>query len=153
MIIKPPQSLAISNPNKKRLFLAGTIDNGDSEDWQERVGTALASEFNIINPRRDEWDATWKQDSAEMYQQIHWELSGLETADNVLFNFLPNSKSPVTMLELGLIIGWKISYHKEVLVICPPEFYRYANIEAVCSRYGITLFHTEEDFVRTVLDD
>ena len=48
-------------------------------------------------------------------------------------NFLPNSKSPVTMLEFGLLVGCD---SQKLHVICPEDFYRYDNIRITYNRFG-----------------
>ena len=78
------------------LFLGGTIDNGNSLDWQK----ALTDELNscdtvhpimIYNPRRKEWPAAEAHD--EIDKQINWELYHLERADLIVMNILPKSRS------------------------------------------------------------
>ena len=51
-VYKAPQKWKIDKPG---VFLAGTIDNGNSTDWQAKATTVLNKyDINIINPRRDE---------------------------------------------------------------------------------------------------
>jgi hypothetical protein len=111
------------------IFLAGTIDMGDSEDWQSKF-EKLGDEFLLINPRRTDWDSSWHKDSVEFKRQVNWELDNLERCDIIVMNFEPHSKSPISLLELGLFIG-----HGKMYVICPDEFYRKGNVEIVCERY------------------
>ena len=124
------------------LFLAGTIDNGDSLEW----GKELIGELNscdtvhpimIYNPRRDEWNANASKD--EMDKQIKWELHHLERADLIVMNILPNSKSPISLMELGLF-----ARDKKMIVFCQESFYRYDNVRVVCQMYGIPLFNTND---------
>lgn len=45
---------------RRSVFLAGTIDNGDSPDWQKRVETSLSDlDVLVLNPRRSEWGSSW----------------------------------------------------------------------------------------------
>ena len=49
--------------NPFRIFLAGTIDNGDSTDWQQGLintinGVELRRPTSIYNPRRKEWPSS-----------------------------------------------------------------------------------------------
>ena len=53
----------------------------------------------LFNPRQGAWDPNKK---GEMDYQVNWELEHLEDADYILMNILPDSKSPITLLELGL---------------------------------------------------
>ena len=83
-VIKPPHSI-VKNSNKgwDKIFLAGTIEMGNSEDWQTKVSNALADRpYTILNPRREQWDASWEQriENPQFYQQVNWELDGLNKA-------------------------------------------------------------------------
>ena len=56
------------------VFLAGTIDNGNSEDWQQTVAAKLAGRdrrYLLYNPRQEEWHPERK---GEMDYQVNWEL-------------------------------------------------------------------------------
>ena len=126
------------------VFLAGTIDNGDSHDWQAEVISAidkLEESVSIYNPRRPEWDATWQQDISNTHfrKQVEWELEHIELADIVVVNFLPGSQSPITLLELGFIAGRDDDF-TDVVVCCPPGFWRRGNVQVVCARHDIPLY-------------
>ena len=126
--------------NPFRIFLAGTIDNGDSTDWQQELintinGVELKKPTSIYNPRRKEWPSS--DDHREIDRQIEWELSHLEKADLIVMNILANSKSPISLMELGLF-----AKEGRLMVFCPKTFYRYDNVRVVCKRYGIPLFTT-----------
>jgi len=59
MIIKAPHSLYNIGSNFS-IFLAGSIEMGVAENWQEKIEQALQETENacILNPRRDGWDAS-----------------------------------------------------------------------------------------------
>lgn len=123
-----------------KVFLAGTIDNGDSENWQEELirtinGVELMRSVNIYNPRREQWPSS--NDHNEIDKQIEWELYHLEKADLIVMNILANSKSPISLMELGLF-----AKEGRLVVFCPKTFYRYDNVRVVCKRYGVPLFTT-----------
>lgn len=42
------------------VFLAGSIEMGEAEDWQAQVVKEL-SDYTILNPRRGDWDSSWEQ--------------------------------------------------------------------------------------------
>lgn len=133
--------------DKPVVFLAGTIDMGNSEDWQERIGNKL-SELDIIvlNPRRREWNADWEQSvhNPQFCAQVNWELDGLKRANCILFHFAAGSQSPVTLLELGLYASTG-----KCLVHCPTGFWRKGNVDMVCLRYAIpTIEHLDQAPVR-----
>ena len=124
------------------IFLAGTIDQGNSEDWQARMKDFFADwDVTLLNPRREAWDATWPNDVSfpPFRRQVEWELEALEKAEFRIFVFLENSKSPITLLELGKFLG------RPGVVMCPKGFYRRGNVEMVCHRYFMPLTESMED--------
>lgn len=130
------------------VFLAGTIDMGESTDWQSDCATQLNySGFNVLNPRRKQWDNTLEQsmDNPIFYDQVTWELDGLEKSTYRLFYFLPDSKSPITLMELGLVCNMSTVHKVNTFVVCPDEFYRNGNVKIMCARYGIGVFSTLSD--------
>jgi hypothetical protein len=123
-----------------KLFLAGTIDNGDSDNWQDDLIKAISNielmrDVNVYNPRREEWPSA--DNYREIDRQIEWELFHLEKADLIVMNILASSKSPISLMELGLF-----AKGGRLIVFCPKSFYRYDNVRVVCKRYGIPLFTT-----------
>ena len=132
------------------IFLAGTIDNGNSENWQSEIIESLKEhDITIFNPRRKEWDSSWeqKESNPEFNQQVSWELQCLEKSDLIVMYFAPNSLSPISLLEMGL-------FHKKMIVCCPEGFYRKGNVDIVCTRYGITKVKTMDaliDFIKKEL--
>lgn len=134
-IIKPCSSEQ-RTINPIAIFLAGSIEMGSAEDWQEKVQRELSGlDVTIYNPRRTEWDSSWKQGQYEepFRTQVMWELSRLNDSDIVFFYFDPNTKSPISLLELGLQAGVK----QTTIVVCPDEFYRKGNVDIVCEMYNI----------------
>src|SRR5947208_710688 len=92
------------------VFLSGSIAMGEAALWQDEVVEALTGYNGILlNPRRDDWDNTWKQslEDPRFVEQVQWELSGLEAAAEVLIHFDPATQSPITLLELGLWVRSK----------------------------------------------
>jgi len=130
-----------------RVFLAGSIDMGASVDWQQVITDAIndivlknskekSPDVVVFNPRRDDWDASWEQriDNEQFNEQVTWELDHIEQSDIVVVNFEPNSKSPITMLELGLVVA---NTPEKLIVRCPQEFYRKGNVDIVCRRNDV----------------
>ncbi|MBL7919855.1 MAG: nucleoside 2-deoxyribosyltransferase domain-containing protein [Bacteroidia bacterium] len=145
MILKPPYNLnAIQN--KFSVFLAGSIEMGIAENWQQKIEKALetTNDICILNPRRDDWDASWKQsiENAQFNEQVNWELDGLEKANIIVFYFSPETKSPVSMLELGLF-----ARTEKLIVCCPDGFWRKGNIDIVCKKYNIKQVNTLEEII------
>lgn len=141
-----PGKLTKYYSDKTKVFLAGTIDMGNSENWQAKFIDNFCNYSNIdfYNPRRDDWDCTWNQslDDINFVNQVNWELNSMDYANIIIFNFLPNSKSPVTMLELGLHAS-----SGKCFVCCPKEFYRSGNVHIICDRFDIPLFENIEDLI------
>ena len=123
-----------------KIFLGGTIDNGNSENWQQELidtvtGVELKRPTSIYNPRRDDWPSS--DNHEEIDKQISWELYHLERADLIVMNILANSKSPISLMEIGLF-----ARSGRLMVFCPKTFYRYDNVRMVCKTYHIPLYNT-----------
>jgi hypothetical protein len=148
-IIKPPHSISKNyDRQSKRVFLAGTIEMGNSHDWQSQVEEALINTgCTILNPRREAWDSSWEQkiESPQFYQQVNWELDALNKSDLIILNLLPDSKSPISLLELGLYAS-----SGKLLVCCPDGFWRKGNVEIVCERYDIPLYDSLDDLLNSL---
>lgn len=127
------------------IFLAGTIDMGTGEDWQSGLMDYFSSQpgrYLLFNPRQENWDASRP---GEMDYQVNWELEHLEKADIIIMNILPGSKSPITLLELGLF-----AKSGKLHVACTPEFYRYDNVRITCSRYGVPLYSSLDEMLQAL---
>lgn len=127
------------------IFLGGTIDNGDSFNHQDALICELKKSETkhplcIYNPRRADWPSS--EGHNEIDKQIKWELSHLERANLIVMNILGNSKSPISLMELGLFA----KEHK-VIVFCPPTFYRFDNVRMVCKKYNVPLYDTNDILV------
>ena len=135
--IKAPNH--VSETTHLNVFLAGAIDMGHAVHWQEKVVEHFKDKFTdvdicFINPRRDDWDSTWKQtpDDPQFSEQVNWELFNiLHNADIVFVHFPEDSKAPIILLELGLALGSR----QEVVVSCNPNFYRHGNVVITCDRF------------------
>jgi len=135
--------------NSVKIFLAGTIDMGDSEDWQKEITEFLEEcsseqvKITIYNPRREDWDPSWTQsiENTQFYDQVSWELDHIEKSDAVLIYFAEDSKSPITLLELGKVL----ESDKTVIVYCPKKFYRKGNVDIVCYRNDIPVAENKDE--------
>lgn len=131
-VFKPP----IFPPLYDRsVFLAGSIEMGKAEEWQDVVAKELEDVVGIIlNPRRDEWDSSWVQsmDNPKFREQVEWELRAMEKASYIALYFDPNSKAAITLLELGIHTD-----SKKLIVACPEGFWRKGNVDIVCNRYDV----------------
>lgn len=137
-IYKPPANIAKRNKDIKTVFLGGSIEMGKSEDWQTKIGDFFLDKgWNVFNPRRDNWDSSWEQkfENPQFYQQVNWELNALEQCDLIIMYFDPNTKSPISLLELGLF-----ARTGKLMVVCPDGFWRKGNVEIVCNYYNIPFY-------------
>jgi hypothetical protein len=135
--IKPPNRTSLTSGHKK-IFLAGSIEMGTAENWQSKISNELNNVAGyIFNPRRDDWDSSWVQElnNPQFFEQVSWELDMLFLADVIIMYFDPNTKSPISLLELGLYAS-----SGKLMVCCPDGFWRKGNVDIVCQRYSIPLF-------------
>jgi hypothetical protein len=129
------------NNNKYTIFLAGSIEMGLAEKWQDKVVASLAHlDVCVLNPRRNDWDSSWAQsiNNPQFYEQVTWELDGLRDADLVFFYFDPCTKSPITLMEIGIAA----QSHANVVVCCPKGFWRKGNVDILCKRFNISMVKT-----------
>lgn len=138
MIIITPETIVNKWANKlnaKSVFLAGTIDNGDSLNWQDKVIIELINlgiKCEVFNPRREHWNPNPTKEDMEV--QIKWEQDHLDRADIIAMVLLDDSKSPISLLEMGLY-----AKSKKLIVFCTPKFYRFDNVRLTCEKYHIPL--------------
>lgn len=147
---KPPIYPVKYSKSQPYLFLAGSIDQGKAIDWQKQVVAIMSNiNVNIFNPRRDNWDSTWKQDisNPDFAKQVYWELDMIEMCDHIFFYFESDQKSPITLLELGLVANK--SAGKKIIVFCPEGYWRRGNVQVVCEKYGLELY---DDFDNAIAD-
>jgi len=149
MVIKAPHDISNIDPTKETVFLAGSIEQGKAIDWQEEVSIRLKERYNILNPRRENWDDTWEQDirNKEFYHQVNWELDALEEADIIILYLQGNTYSPISLLELGLF-----ARTKKIRLTCDDQFWRKGNVDIVCERYGIQKYTCLDDIITTLND-
>lgn len=136
------KAVEIKAPNKVecpvghlKVFLAGSIEMGSAIDWQKTLVEELNDrEIAFLNPRREEWDSSWEQSifNAQFRGQVEWELNAMEEADLIVLYLDPNTKSPISLLELGIH-----ARSNKLIVCCPEGFYRKGNIDVTCNYYNI----------------
>lgn len=94
VVVKPndnlPEVLSNVRPGQFSIFLAGSIEMGNCDDWQSTVQELLKDDDVIIyNPRRESWDSTWEQrdTNPQFSRQVNWELDRLDDAD-IIFMYI-----------------------------------------------------------------
>ena len=119
---------------------------GLAEDWQVRIERELEQyDVTVFNPRRDDWDSSWTQEQSnpQFNAQVNWEMNRLEECDIMFMYFSPQTKSPISLLELGAYGSGR----KDVVVCCPDGFWRKGNVDIFCTRHDIPLLNNLEDAV------
>ena len=145
--ILPPSPLTADLP-RPWIFLAGAIDQDRAERWQDCAVAALADvPGTVLNPRRQDWDATWGNDldDPRFAGQVAWELDGLEQADVVACWLPAGSQAPVSLLELGLH-----ARRGRLEVGCPVGFHRRGNVRVVCARFAVPVHATLVELLASV---
>ena len=154
-IVKAPNEYREDNTQERtfKVFLAGSVEMGKAVNWQEKVTETISewesfrqgkTEVKILNPRRDDWDSSWVQsiENFQFRQQVEWELSALEESNAIVLWFDPATKSPISLLELGLF-----ARSEKMVVYCPEGFWRKGNVDIVCEQNGIPNYASESDFL------
>jgi hypothetical protein len=125
------------------IFLAGSIEMGAAEDWQTKTQERFKDfPITLLNPRRDDWDSSWTQEqkNPQFNYQVNWEMDSLDKADIIFMYFSPETKSPISLLELGAY-----GSTGKMIVCCPDGFWRKGNVEIFCSRHDIQVYNDIED--------
>ena len=140
------------NDNKFTIFLGGTIEMGNSIDWQKTLTESLKEfDVRILNPRRDDFDKSAEQSIKNPYfkEQVNWELDGLDRSDLIVMNLLKDSLSPISMMEIGLY-----ARNKKMLICCPDGFWRKGNIEVIADRFSknIMIFNDYDNMLKILTE-
>jgi hypothetical protein len=145
--IKAPNLMSVDEVFDFTIFLAGSIEMGKAVDWQTKLAQQLSpfSDVTLFNPRREVWDPSWVQsiNNPKFLEQVEWELDHIESSDLVVFYFDPATKSPISLLELGIVCASR----KDAIVCCPPSFYRKGNVDITCAKYHVDVVETLEELV------
>jgi hypothetical protein len=147
-IYKSPESILDIDKNKKSIFLAGSIEMDKAVNWQKKCETLLSEKYILFNPRRDSWDSSWEQsiNNPQFKEQVTWELNALEKADIIIMYFVGNTKSPISLLELGLF-----AQSGKLKVVVEDEFWRKGNVDIVCEKYNIQRFKNLEELIEDLM--
>jgi hypothetical protein len=131
-IVRPPEAVPSEGI---AVFLAGSIEMGLAAPWQDALSENLQNtDLILLNPRRLDWDSSWRQAANEpaFREQVLWELHGMERAQLIVMYLDPATKSPVSLLELGLH-----ARSGKLIVCCPEGFWRKGNVDITCMHHGI----------------
>ena len=142
-----PQPLPIDD-SRPRVFLGGSIDMGGAPDWQAAMTAALSDlDVVILNPRRPDWNPDWRPeaDEPEFLRQVEWELAALESADVIVIYFAPGTRSPISLLEMGLH-----ARGGRLIVLAPDGFWRKGNVDITARAYGVRQVQTMDELTAAV---
>ena len=162
-----PLNVAIDGMKSVRLFLAGSIEMGKAIEWQKEIVSYLKrakfknkkiNEIIVCNPRRDNWDSSWKQEAKnpEFSKQVEWELENIEDSDIVAFFLQPGTSSPISLLELGIVARDCFRMVNRVVVLCPDGFHRKGNVDITAMMYDMNIAKNMKDFklkIKSCIED
>ena len=134
MMYTSENSLDTIPRDKKKLFLAGSIDLHIGGNWRGEVAAQLKEQFYFFDPTslnhaildQKGWD-----------EHVEWELLAMEMADFILLHFLPDAKSPISLIEIGLN-----TREGKLIVVCPKTFYKCEYVQMLCLHYSVPLYLT-----------
>ncbi len=124
LIFTPTLDKSEKSPFERNVFLAGTIEMGNSEDWQSKVVDLLSVyPIGVFNPRR----IIPPLEKFEIIEQINWELNSINFC-NIIFMYLAKETiSPISLYELGLLQGFHAN-NKKVVLYCEAGYLRDLNV-------------------------
>lgn len=160
-IIKPDTQDQTIVEGNTTIFLAGSIDNGKASLWAHDVQQALnVFEYvTLFNPRRDNWNTSLvtRASNETFNQQVNWELDNLDGCDIPFFYFEAGSVSPITLQEIGFIIGSRrgdmtalTAYVHKPVVVCPVKYWRRGNVEVMCARHEVQVYDELEEGIEAL---
>lgn len=120
-VITSPEEY-IAGPDDFCIFLAGGISN--CPDWQAEAIKEIGEHVDLVifNPRRQDL-VGWEGDEARA--QIEWEHRMLMKSWVVVFWFCAETLCPITLFELGKMIG----LNKEIIVGANFQYKRLFDIQ------------------------
>lgn len=135
--------------HRRSIFLAGTTTATGEADWREQISYTLADQpVTIFNPKRDDWDSSWREDSsdARWVEQIQWELDMQSQADIIVVLFHGITAAPISLAEMGM------ASQTGKLIACALDGYsKQGYVEAVCKKFDASFITTEEQLKREVV--
>ncbi|GAB5417556.1 MAG: hypothetical protein Crog4KO_08280 [Crocinitomicaceae bacterium] len=128
MVYTSEMPLPKKSSDKSFVFLAGSMGKDEHGTWRERIMSDLSGKFLFLDPTCHNHASL---DADGMKKHIQWELDAMEMADTILLHFLPESESPISLVELGLY-----TFTDKLIVVCPKEFYKYNYLYVLCEKYN-----------------
>ena len=132
MVLNTKYDLSEKPTDLDCVFLAGSMPAQKDTNWRHEAINKLGDGYHFFDPTNPDHDTL---NDEQMRAHIKWELDALKLSDYVVLNFLPDSTSPISLVELGLYMA-----SEKLLVICPQEFYKWRYIDTLCKEYGTPIF-------------
>lgn len=138
---------------KTVIFLAGSIEMGAAKDWQSMVAKEIEDyhDLLVLSPRRDDWNSDWDNLDPEpgtpLFEQIDWELRGLDQADLIYLYLAEDTISPISLLEMGLY------HHKISCVYIDDKYLRRANAVITANHFNMYHTNSEDEFFSVIHQD
>lgn len=154
-VFKPPHFENPSEYEGKKIFLGGSIEMGKAKDWQKEIENSFKNEkVTFFNPRRDDWDSSWEQtiENDQFRTQVMWELDHLLKCDIALFFIEGTTKSPITLMEIGLLSIPHTEGKTKVLICCEEGFWRRGNVEVMAYKFNMPLVSTLSELKKKLKD-
>lgn len=115
---------------KYSVFLAGTIEMGNSIDWQAKAIRRLRDlPINIYNPRR-----IVAPDENLITEQINWELDSIAKCEFIFMHLAKDTISPISLYELGML-QCRDGNSKSIVVACDPQYTRKTNVKVTLQHH------------------
>jgi hypothetical protein len=146
----------VERTGTRLLFVGGSIENGAARDWQEEFIAGVEANEDptartiVFNPRVSYWNPNIEQSMNDptLNRQVNWELNSIDGCDAVVLWFEPNTKSPITLQELGYLAGQnRMGALNKTVVGCPKGFWRKGNVDIMCKRSHIQVVETLDDLL------
>jgi hypothetical protein len=130
---------------KEYVFLAGSMDYKSSSSWRDKVINEFDDKNkNFFDPTNIDHD---ELNESEMESHIQWELEAMSMADKIVLNFLPDSLSPISLVELGLYVQ-----SEKLVVVCPKEFYQSNYVYVLCEKYNTPAYPNIDEALNRLLN-
>lgn len=129
-----------------RVFLAGTSEHFGESGWREGVVESLEKVGAVIvSPRPAGGCDYGAETELELENRKDWERQAMDSADYILFNFVPGRESSVSLMELGLYASTR-----KLVVSCPQGYSRLSSVRHTCRVSSVPLYSGLDDAVSRV---
>lgn len=126
------------------VFLAGSVQSNVEIAWRDTLIKKMKGyKVTLLDPRTDKYGSN--HDSTAFKNQVNWELEALEQVDIIIMYLDEASKSPISLLELGLY-----AQSGKLIVCCSDGFWKKGNVQMVCDRYGVHQVEHVDDLVNEI---